>query len=434
MKILAVNGGKKVISEGHVKWPSVIDRDKEYVLDVFDRREFWGVYAHHVRNLEKEWAEYSGTEYSLSCNSGTAALHMATGAAEIGPGDEVITPSLTFVATQLAVLYQNALPVFVDVDPRTFNIDPKKIEEKITERTKAIIPVYLHGLTADMDEINRIAKKYNLVVIADACQAPGALYKGRKGAALADMSTFSLNGLKNLQCGDGGLFNTDNPEYQQKANQVRIFGEIVREGEPRDYNSRGIGYMYRLTEFSAAYTRSRLIDLDDENDIRIQNAEYLTKHLSEFEGIITPYIPDHSKSVYHHYRIRFDPEKLGIKMHPREFRARIQKAMVAEGAQAQRWQTRPVQKQTLFIQKNGYGKGCPWSCQFGKNGVMEYSPYDYIETQKILDDSIIFHDAIYPPNGIDIMEQYVEVFKKLWNNLDEVISIDLKENDPFLID
>ena len=432
---LAINGGQKIIETGHVKWPSVTDRDKEYVMDVFDRKEFWGIFAHHVKNLESEWAEYAGTKYSLSCNSGTAALHMATGAAEIGPGDEVITPSLTFVATQLAVLYQNAVPVFADVDPRTFNIDPSKIEEKITERTKAIIPVYLHGLVADIDEINRIAKEHNLIVIADACQSPGALYKGKKAAALTDMSTFSLNGLKNLQCGDGGLFNTDNENFFIKAGQMRIFGEIVNEVAPRDFNSRLIGCMYRLTEFSAAYARSRLIDLESENDIRIQNAEYLTKNLSQFEGIIPPYIPEGYKSVYHHYRIRFSPSALGINMHPKEFRARIQKAMIAEGAQAQRWQTKPVQKQSLFKDKIGYGNGCPWNCKSGKGGnKIVYTPYDYIQTQRILDDSIVLHDCIYPPNGIKLMEKYIEVFKKLWENMDELLSIELKENDPVLVD
>ena len=429
---LAINGGKKIIEKGHVKWPSVINRDRDYVMDVFDRGEFWGPYAYHVKSLEKEWAEFSGTEYALSCNSGTAALHMATGAAGIGPGDEVITPSLTFVATQLAVLYQNAVPVFVDVDPRTFNMDPGKIEEKITSRTKAIIPVHLHGLAAEMDEINNIAQKNNLIVIADACQSPGAMYKGRKVAGLCEMSVFSMNGLKNLQCGDGGLFNTDDIKYYNKANQVRLFGEEVIEDKSRDYNSKLIGSMYRLTEFSAAYARSRLIDLAQENEIRIQNAEFLTRHLSDFEGIITPYIPSYCKSVYHHYRLRLNPEKLGIKMHPKEFRARVQKAMAAEGAQAQRWQTRPVQKQFLFTEKTGYGKGCPWSCQFSGNKGMQYSPDDYAETQKILDDSIVLHDAIYPPNGIELMEKYVAVFEKLWSNLDEVLSIELKEDDELI--
>ena len=230
MSRLAIHGGKITNAEGHVKWPLITERDKEFVMKAVEEGILWGVFAPQVKGLEKEWGEYVGTKHCLSCNSGTAGLHMAVAAAGIGPGDEVITPSLTFVASAMCALQANAIPVFVDVDPRTFCMDPKLIEAKITEKTKAIIPVDLHGITADMDEINAIAKKHHLVVIADACQSHGATYKGRKAGTLADMSVFSLNGLKNLPGADGGLFNTDSDEYNEKANQLRIFGERVSKG------------------------------------------------------------------------------------------------------------------------------------------------------------------------------------------------------------
>lgn len=434
MTQLAVNGGNKIIEKEHVKWPQVTKKDREAVNRVLDRGVFWGTYAPEVRSLEREWAEYVGSKYSLSCNSGTAALHMAIAAADIGPGDEVITSSLTFVASAMCALQSNAIPVFVDVDPKTFNIDVNKIEEKITEKTKAIIPIDLHGLPADMDEINAIAKKYNLVVIADSCQSHGARYKGRKTGTLADMSCFSMNGLKNLPGGDGGLFNTDVEEYKQKADQLRVFGEVVVEGQPRNYDSQDIGWMYRYLEMPAAFVRSRLTSLDEENIIRRQNAEYLTQNLSKYTGIIPPYIPNDRTSVYHHYRIRFNPEALGLNISPILFRAKIQKALIAEGVQAQRWQTRPVQTQTIFKKRIGYGKGCPWTCPYGEGNKVIYGSEDYIETQKILDDSIVFHDPIYPPNGIELMEQYVAVFEKLWNNMDEVININIDENEPYLRD
>jgi dTDP-4-amino-4,6-dideoxygalactose transaminase len=434
MSKLAIHGGQKTNTEDHVKWPLINERDKEFVMKAVEEGILWGVFAPQVKGLEKEWGEYVGTKHCLSCNSGTAGLHMAVAAAGIGPGDEVITPSLTFVASAMCALQANAIPVFVDVDPRTFCMDPKLIEAKITEKTKAIIPVDLHGITADMDEINAIAKKHHLVVIADACQSHGATYKGRKAGTLADMSVFSLNGLKNLPGADGGLFNTDSDEYNEKANQVRIFGEKVVEGMGRDYNSRGIGWMYRYQELPAAFTRSRLIDLDSDNAVRRQNAEYLTEHLKGMDGIITPYIPEDRTSVYHYYRIRFDAKKAGLNISSKDFRVRVQKALIAEGIQAQRWQTKPVQLQTLFQEKTGYGKGCPWSCPYGSGTMVEYGPEDYIETQKILDDSIVIYDAIYPPNDIRLMERYVEAFRKLWTNMDELLKIEVKSDDIWLRD
>jgi len=178
---LAIHGGPKLVGEKHYEWPPVSDGDKKAVMAVLDRRQFWGTHAPEVAALQEEWASYIGTKFCLATNSGTAALHIAVAAAGIGPGDEVITSALTFIASAHAALHQNAVPVFVDIDPVTYCIDPKKIEAKITKRTKAIIPVHIHGMPADMDEINAIARKHNLVVIEDACQAHGAHVQGSQG-------------------------------------------------------------------------------------------------------------------------------------------------------------------------------------------------------------------------------------------------------------
>jgi dTDP-4-amino-4,6-dideoxygalactose transaminase len=434
MTKLAINGADKTVINPHIKWPQVTQRDKDFVMQAMDEGVFWGPYAPQVTALENEWAEFVGTKYCLSCNSGTAALNMALMAAGVGPGDEVISPSLNFVACAMAVVQCNAIPVFVDVDPRTFCMDVSRLEEKITEKTKAIIPVDLHGITADMDGINAIAKKYGIVVIADSCQAHGATYKGRNAGTLADMSVFSLNGLKNLPGADGGLFNTDNEEYYNKANQVRLFGEVVKQGVPRDYNSAGIGYMYRYQELPAAFTRSRLIDLDSDNAVRRNNAEYLTSLIGGLPGLITPYIPKDRTSVYHYYRIRFNPKELGLSVEPNIFRAKVQKALIAEGVAASRWHTRPVQLQTLFVDRTGYGKGCPWSCPYGNGESVVYSPDDYKVTQEIFADSIVLYDSLYPPNGTDVMEKYAIAFRKLWDNMDEVMDIELKADDPLLQD
>ncbi|MCK5156350.1 MAG: DegT/DnrJ/EryC1/StrS family aminotransferase [Spirochaetales bacterium] len=422
-KKLAINGGKRTVPEGFERpWPLITAEDKKAVMDVLDRGVLWGVSAPEVTALQEEWAKYVGTRHCLAVNSGTAALHIALAAAGISPGDEVITSAFSFLASSSCILHHNAIPVFVDIDPKTFNIDPKQIEEKISEKTKAIIPVHIHGLPADMDSINRIAKKYNLVVIEDACQAHGATYKGIKAGALGDMSAFSLNTTKNLAGGEGGLFNTNNEEYSDKAAMVRMFGEIPqKKGQKRDYNAYGMGWMYRSQEMPAAFTRSQLRRLDENNRLRCKNARYLTSHLKEIKGIISPSESEDSTHIYHIYRIRLNPKAMGIHMGAKEFRQKTQKALNAEGVNVMEWQFMPLPGQTLFQLKEGYGKGCPWSCTHARD--IKYSVEDYPETVKLIDDSFIMRVPICPPNGLELMNHYVEAFRKVFDNIGEVIEL-----------
>ena len=435
MANLAIHGGEKVNPEGHVPWPVVTEQDRKMVIDVLDSGTFWGHHAPQVMALQQEFAQYLGIKHCQTTAAGTAALHIAVAAAGIGPGDEVITTALTFVATAHCILQQNAVPIFVDIDPQTYNIDPKRIEEKITRRTKAIIPVHLHGLPAEMDEINAIAEKHGLVVIEDACQAHGATYKGRKAGTLGHMAAFSLNGSKNLPGCEGGLFVTDNDRFAYKANIVRGLGEDIQEDIERDYNAFEIGWMYRYTEMPAAFTRSRLKSLDEDNEIRRKNAAYLNKAFSKMDGLTPPDVPDDRTSVYHLYRVRIDPKELGItEVSPKTFRAKVQKALRAEGITANRWQNRPVPSQRLFVERRGYGKGCPWSCPYREDDPFFYDPADFPVTQALVDDSIVFHDPLYPPNGEQVMQRYVEAFQKLWDNLDEVLAVQFEQGEIYIRD
>ncbi|MBI2914984.1 MAG: DegT/DnrJ/EryC1/StrS family aminotransferase [Firmicutes bacterium] len=403
-------------------------------MRVMDRGEFWGTHAPEVDALQREWAEYIGTKHALVTNSGTAALHIAVAAAGVGPGDEVITSALTFVASAHAIMQQNAVPVFADIDPRTYNIDPAGVGARITERTRAIIPVHLHGMPADMDEINAVAAQHGLLVIEDACQAHGATYKGRKAGALGDMAAFSLNGSKNLPGGEGGLFNTTSDELKRRADLVRVLGEDIQPGVERDYNAFAIGWMYRYQEMAAAFVRTRLGTLDLENEQRCRNAEYLSKALRELPGIIPPHVPPDRTSVYHLFRIRFDPAALGLSVHPKEFRAKVQKALRAEGVQANRWQNRLVPMQAVFQKREGYGKGCPWDCPHGNTPRQAYRLEDYPETKKLVDDSIVMHSALYPPNGRDLLDRYIAAFQKLWENMDEVIRVSFEPDEIYIRD
>ncbi len=239
MSKLAINGGKKTVNQSLQKvWPPINQDDIDAVVNVLKRGILWGPMEEEVTGLQKEFAEYIGAKHSLVVNSGTAALHACVVAADIGPGDEVITPAYSFWATSQAVLAHNGIPVFVDIDPVTMNMDTKKIEEKITERTKALLPVHVHGLCADMDVINKIAKKYNLKVIEDAAQAAGAKYKGKSAGVLGDIAGFSLNGSKNLPAGEGGIVTTNDDEMSDRARKMAMFGEkALPRGQIRLYDA-----------------------------------------------------------------------------------------------------------------------------------------------------------------------------------------------------
>ncbi len=418
---LAVNGGARTVPEGLVKpWPWITEEDKNAVLEALDA----GVLAHwgeHLPLLEREWAQYVGVKHCLATNSGTSALHMCVAAAGIRPGDEVITSAFTFLASASCVLHHNGIPVFADIDPRTYNIDPGKIEEKITEKTKAIIPVHIHGLPADMDRVNAVAERHGLTVIEDACQAHGAEYKGRKIGALGDMAAFSLNANKNMQAGEGGLFVTDDDDFKTRAEMVRTFGEVVKPGVPREYNAFVMGWMYRPNAMTAALARSQLKRLDDMNALRIRNCEYLTHNLLKIDGVQPPFVPKDVKHVYWAYVVRFKPETLGLSVQADAFRDAVVQALNAEGVPVGRWQTMPLPAQTLFQRREGYGYGCPWSCPHARKGI-EYHVEDYPETLRYLRDYACVR-GINPPNGLDLMEYYMEAFRKVFENLDPIVEL-----------
>src|SRR2546422_3437185 len=204
--------------------PKVTDDDRAAVARVLDRGVLSGAGAPEMRALEAEFAAAIGARFCLATNSGTSALHIALAAARVGPGDGVIVPALSFIATAQAVLHQGAIPVFADIDPVTYNIDPTDAARRVTPLTRVIIPVHLHGLPADMGAIDVLAQGAGLTVIEDAAQAHGALYKGRAVGTLGAMAAFSLNSTKNLPAGEGGLFVTNSEELYARAARVRFDG------------------------------------------------------------------------------------------------------------------------------------------------------------------------------------------------------------------
>jgi len=431
---LAIRGGTPVVDKSlHVRWPLFTAEDKQAVAAVLDTGIVSGPYAPQVKGLEEEWARYCGVRYALTTNSGTAALHTAVAAAGIGTGDQVITTAFTFLATALAVLQQNAVPVFVDIDPRTYNLDPEKIEERITPRTRAIIPVHIHGNPADMDRILAIARAHNLMVIEDAAQAHGAVYRGRKVGGLADIGCFSFQASKNLPAGEGGMVVTDREKLQERANRFRMFGEDVRESDRkgfdparpldgvREYNSLMLGWMYRSNELTAALARGQLRRLDASLAQTRRNAAYLTEALGRLPGIHPPYVPPDCASSFYQYRLRLDAGALGVEHPIREFRLKLLAALAAEGVEVSLWQTVPVPGQTLFQERTGYGLGCPWRCPLGTE--VRYDLAEYPETRRLLDDSLVIGSHSYPlfPQPLELMRRYVEAIQRVLAHLDQVL-------------
>jgi len=421
MTKLAIDGGKRTVPEGAIKpWPPIGQMDRDAVLRVFDNQMLCGAGAPETVALQKEWAEYVGRKHCLATNSGTAALHMSLAAAQIGVGDEVIVPAYTFLASASCILHANSIPIFVDIDERTYNIDVSKIEEKVTERTKAILPVHLHGLPADLDEILAIAKKHNLIVIEDACQAHGAEYKGKKVGSFGEMAAFSQNSSKNLCGGEGGFFVTDDDTYMMRGDMLRMFGdEIDDETQLRVYNASILGYMYRTQELPAAFTRSQLKRLDENNAIRQKNCAALTEILSGYDWVTTPYVPSDRTHVYWMYIARFDPKKAGVDLSPREFRVALEKALHMEGVLVGQWQIMPVPAQDLFQTKIGHGKGFPWNSKFYDREIT-YDVADYPVASALCEDYTVIVGT-NPPNGSEMLERYAEAIHKVFGDLDTVV-------------
>ncbi|WP_186580809.1 UDP-4-amino-4,6-dideoxy-N-acetyl-beta-L-altrosamine transaminase [Aquibacillus kalidii] len=292
------------------------DEDIQKVIEVL--KSDYLTTGPYIEQFEKDIASFVGTKYAVAFSNGTAALHGACFAADIKEGDEVITSPMTFVASANCVLYQGGKPVFVDVDEMTYNIDPGKIEEKINNSTKAIIPVDFTGQPADLDKIMEIAKENNLIVIEDAAHALGATYKGRKIGSISDMTMFSFHPVKHITSGEGGIITTNNEMYYQKLLQFRSHG-ITREHDkikdnhgPWYYEMQFLGYNYRMTDIQAALGSSQLRKIDRFIELRKKYVHLYNEAFSNVEEFTTPFQKQDGDSSWHLYIIRLNLEKLKV--------------------------------------------------------------------------------------------------------------------------
>jgi dTDP-4-amino-4,6-dideoxygalactose transaminase len=370
--------------------------------------------------LEDEWSRFVGTRHALLLNSGTAAIHAALHAVGVRPGDEVITTAYTFAGTFQPILHQGAIPVFVDIDPDTFNLDVSRIESKITERTRAILPVHIQGLPADLDPILEIAREHGLKVVEDGCQAHGATYKGRQVGGFGDVGAFSLNSSKILCGGEGGLLVTDSDEYLHRASRLRTFGEDIPElakltgWQFRPYTVHSIGWNYRHQEMPAALARTQLRRLPEYIATAQANAAYLATELARIPGLIPPVVPDDRTSVHYLYRVRFDLGLLNVRVEPAVFRDLLGKALLAEGVDASLWHDVPVTSFPIFQTKEGLAPGFPWTLRPpGQGGDDE--PEGFPVAKRLLETSLCVGSARHPlfVQPRRVMEEYVAGFAKV---------------------
>lgn len=345
MNKLAVNGGPKTVTRDF-PWPIFDETDVNAVIDVV-RSGQWGNpdCADSVKSFEDEFAEFCGAKYALACVNGSVALRLALIACGVKPGDEVIITPYTFIATASIVLEANCVPVFADIDPRTYNIDPEQIEKAITKRTKAIIPVHFAGQACDMEKIMQIAKKHNLRVIEDACHGHGAEYKGRKLGSIGDAGCFSFQSSKNLTSGEGGMIITNDEALYDMMNSLRNVGR-VKGGQW--YEHHYLGCNYRITQLQTALLRTQLKRLDEQTRIRHQNGTYLNSLLEKIEGI-EPLERGLGETLhsYHIYIFRYDKTKFnGLS------KSEFARFLAAEGVPCFMGYPNPLYKQPLFQKKN----------------------------------------------------------------------------------
>ena len=322
----ALLGGTPVREKGFPSWPVVETNDEEAWMEVLRARRWCRLGATAADAFEKEFAERTGSKECLLTANGTSALWTALNALDVGPGDEVLVTPYTFVASVNVIVLQYALPVFVDVDPATFLMDPSKIEAAITDRTRCILPVHLGGSPADLDAILAIGKKHNIPVIEDACQAHMAEWRGNKVGTLGDAGCFSFQVSKNLPSGEGGAVLTQDSELMDRCYSFHSNG-MQREGRRVGPGYHLNGANLRMTEFQGALLMSQLARFEEYSQIRERNADHLTERLNEIDGIVPARMYDGcTRNAYHLYMLRYEADSFaGL---PRE---KFFKALRAEG-------------------------------------------------------------------------------------------------------
>ncbi len=362
-------GGEPVRTKPFPSYPRITDGEVQAVVEVLRSGVLSSRRGTKTREFEEEFAKYVGVSHAVATSSGTTALQLALAAVGVGPGDEVIVPAYTFTSSATAVLMQNAIPVFADVDPLTYNLSAEDLERRVTPRTKAVVVVHLFGLPADMDPIMEMAEEHGLYVIEDCAQAHGARYKGRRVGSIGHLGAFSFYESKNMMTGEGGMVTTDDDELAERVRMLRDHCEIrgleeyMRRPDRRWPLVNMLGYNYRMTELQAAIGLVQLRKLDAMNERRRRLARLMSEGLRRVAGVSPPHVPEYAYHVYHVYCCRYSEGEVGV---PRDL---FVEALRAEGVPASPGYTRPLYANPLYRERLARTRGCPFTCPFYEGAV-----------------------------------------------------------------
>ena len=417
---MAIFGGPKTITTPFAKYNSIGKEEVEaarLVVESGNLSQFIGAFdpdfygGPKVQEFEKNCAAYFGVKHAVTVNSWTSGLIAAIGAIGIEPGDEVIVPTWTMCASATSILHWNAIPVFADIDPETYTIDPISVEKNITPYTKAIMAVDIFGQSSDMNALISISERHGLKLISDSAQAPGSLYQGKMTGTLAHIGGYSLNYHKHIHTGEGGVLVTNDDIYAENLKLIRNHAEAVVTNETNNLANM-IGYNFRLGEIESSIGIEQLKKLNLLIRSRQRIANKLTKELHQLKGLCMPSIMQESTHVYYVYPMKLDLKKIGVP------RRRIIEALRAEGINGLIEGYTNIHLLPIFQKKIAYGsKGFPWTSDICKREV-NYSKGICPVAEELHDSSFLGYEMCLHQLNDQEIDLIIQSFKKVWSNLE----------------